>query len=90
MPVSDTLIKILEAYCHVNATNIVLLAEHYKKEDWSYCRPEKFREDLRTVIKTRSISIAEYEEITNEEFDSLNELYQWLTDIWGQVVDEEL
>lgn len=90
MPVSEPLKRILEVYCHVNATNIELLAEHYRKGDWSYCKPELFKEQLRLAIKNRSISIIEYDEITKEEFDSIDELYEWLGEVWCQVVAEPI
>lgn len=90
MPVPEPLNKVLEAYCHVNATNIELLAEHYKLDDWSYSKPELFKEQLRSAIKSRSISIMEYDEITKEEFDSMDELYEWLIEVWNQVVDSPI
>ena len=90
MPVQESLRKILESYCHVNATNIELLAEHYKRDDWSYSKPELFKEQLRSAIQNRSISIMEYDEITKEEFDSIDELYDWLVEVWDQVVGESL
>jgi len=74
----------------VNATNVEALAEHYKNENWSYGKPDIFKEQLRLVIRQRSISIKEYDEITCEEFDSLDELYNWLKEVWKHVVGESL
>ncbi len=90
MPVPEPLKKILESYCHVNATNIELLAEHCKKTDWSYSEPELFKNQLKEVILNRSISVREYDEMTKEEFDSEDELYEWLLEVWNLVVGEPL
>ena len=86
MSVQEPLRNILEAYCHVNAINIELLAKHYRSEDWSYSQPDLFREQLRSAIENRSISIQEYDEITKEEFDSVDELYDWLIEVWNRVI----
>jgi hypothetical protein len=90
MPLPEPLNRIFEVYCESNVLAIKPLAEHYKRPDWSYSKPELFKEQLRTVILNRSISIVEYEELTHAEFDSLDELYEWLTYIWEQVVNEPL
>lgn len=90
MPIPEPLNKILEAYCHVNSTNVELLAEHCKRKDWSYSKPELFKEQLRSVIINRSISVAEYDEVTKEEFDTAEELYEWLTELWDRAIGEPL
>ncbi|WNJ95655.1 hypothetical protein RND59_00595 [Vibrio ruber] len=90
MPIPEPLKKIFESYCHVNATNIELLVEHYKCDNWSYSKPNLFKEQLRAAIENHSISIAEYDEITKEEFDSSEELYEWLIEIWNRVIGEPI
>ena len=90
MSVPTPLDRIFEVYCHVNATNIELLAMHCKTKDWSYSEPKVYEEQLRKVIQNRSISISDYEKITLEEFDSLNELYSWLTELWELTIGKPL
>ncbi|MCL1038701.1 hypothetical protein L2750_16350 [Shewanella submarina] len=90
MPVSKPLDRVLEVYCHVNAINIELLAEHCKKEDWSYASPMEYKDQLRDAISKHSISVAEYDRITQEEFDSEEELYAWLTEVWDKTIGEPL
>lgn len=88
MSVPSPLDKILEAYCHVNATNLEMLAEHCKRSDWSYCQPEQYKQQLKFVIENRTISISEYDAITQEEFDSIEDLYAWLVEVWQYTVGE--
>ena len=90
MPIPEPLGKVLEAYCHVNATNIDMLSEHYSNPDWSYCKPEIFRAQLLSVIRERSILRNEYESLTCEDFDSDDELYEWLVEIWETATGEKL
>lgn len=90
MPIPEPLHKILESYCHVNATNVELLAIHCKRDDWSYCTPDLFKDQLWSVIQRRSCTVAEYNEVTKEEFDSEEELYDWLVEVWNQTVGEPL
>lgn len=90
MTIPEPLHKILEAYCHVNATNIELLAEHCKRTNWSYSTPGLFKAQLKSAIQNRSITVSEYDEVTKEEFDSEEELYDWLVEVWDQVIGEPL
>ncbi len=90
MPIPKPLDRILEAYCHVNATNIELLSVHCKKEDWSYSKPKEFEDQLRQVILERSISRSEYDLITSEEFDTDDQLYEWLTEVWDKTIANPL
>lgn len=41
------------------------------------------KEQLRSAIENHSFSIAEYDEVTKEEFDSTEELYEWLIEVIG-------
>ncbi|MDC7240886.1 MAG: hypothetical protein PQJ50_11045 [Spirochaetales bacterium] len=90
MNISNKLIRIFEAYCHVNASGIELLAEHCKKDNWSYAAPSEYEDLLRDAIKNRRITLKEYDEITKEEFDSEEELYIWLNEIWEKTVGKPL
>lgn len=90
MSIPMPLKNIFEAYCHVNATNIEMLAEHCKREDWSYSKPQVFKDQLREAIVSKSITIPEYDDVTKEEFDSIEELYDWLTEVWDQTIGEPL
>ncbi len=44
------------------------------------------KEQLRSAIENHSISIVEYDEVTKEEFDSTEELYEWLIEVWNQTI----
>ncbi len=90
LSVPKPLDRIFEVYCHVNATNVELLSTHCKKKDWSYAEPEVYEQQLKTVIQTRSISISDYEKITLEEFNSSDELYSWLTELWDLTIGKPL
>ena len=90
MPIPQPLKRIFEVYCHVNATNVETLAEHCKLSNWSYSKPEIFENQLRSVIKNKSITIAEYENITKQEFDSEEEFYDWLIELWHATIVKPL
>ncbi|MGF1767077.1 hypothetical protein L4D06_06790 [Enterovibrio makurazakiensis] len=90
MPISKPLDRIFEVYCHVNATNIELLSDHCKQENWSYATPSEYKDQLWRAISERTISISEYDRITREEFDTEEGLYAWLTEVWNKTIGEPL
>lgn len=90
MPIPKPLDKIFEVYCHANALNIPLLADHCKRSSWSYAKPDLFEKQLRELIISKSATISEYEELTNVEFETTDELYSWLNEIWAETVGKPL
>ncbi len=90
MSIPEPLARIFEVYCHVHATNLGQLADDCKRKDWSYSSPELFERQLRDVLLNRTITISEYDEITCEEFDTLDDLYDWLKTVWDDTIKSPL
>lgn len=81
-PLSD----VLANYCNVNAPSINDLASDLKKS----VQPEMakiFRQQLAFAIKYQSITLEQYEDLKGEDFDSQDELKQWLQTLWNEVFE---
>jgi hypothetical protein len=46
---------------------------------------EEFKSQLREAIDDRLISLEEYEELTEEDFDSQEDLQAWLEEFWAEL-----
>jgi hypothetical protein len=46
---------------------------------------EEFKSQLREAIDDRLISLEDYEELTEEDFDSQEDLQAWLEEFWAEL-----
>jgi hypothetical protein len=83
--INEPLKTILRKYCQVECYDPKLL-----REAINTCRGfpydvELFKTQLREAIDLTLISPAEYEELTGEDFDSQEELQNWLEELWNEI-----
>ena len=86
-PVHPALEDILHRHANVNAFT-ANWSERLKRELFSPNFPDRatlFRRELAAAILHNTITPAEYERITGEDFDTQDELNQWLREIWRSV-----
>lgn len=82
--VDEPLKKILCTYCDANAMEMVdLLPEKIKNYD-----VDLVRNQLRGAILGETLSIEEYESLTNDYYESSEELKNWLKELWGIMFGE--
>ena len=72
--------RILSTYCDVNAMELVSEIPHINSAELAL-----FKQQLANAIATGSISVAEYEALTGDEFENESELTEWLTALWESV-----
>ncbi|WP_218081685.1 hypothetical protein [Anthocerotibacter panamensis] len=89
--VPELLAHILETYCNIN----------YLRDDWSESVkrvlnnptfPEKaiqFRKQLVDAILLRTITPNQYEKLTDEDFDTPEELEERLRELWKDLYGDE-
>lgn len=83
--VDEPLKKILSTYCDANAMELVnLLPEKMKHYDI-----ELVKSQLRSAIKGGTISIEEYERLTNDYYETEDELKEWLIELWEIIFGEQ-
>ncbi len=91
-PSPNYLGSVLRRYCHVGV---------YGDGDWRAAldrelyhpafpdRTRQFKAELAEAILRGTITTAEYETLTGEEFDSQDELSQWLREFWRDLYGDE-
>ena len=78
MPVHDPLREILGTYCHVEALELVeCLPRALRGVDES-----RVRNQLSDAIDNGTITPREYESVTGQEFETVDELRAWLLELW--------
>ena len=85
---SDPLARILETYCNVNAISVDRLKINLK----SSIKPviaKSFKEQFSNAILQSSITPEIYEELTGEDFDTQEDLTNWLRELWSEIFDDE-
>lgn len=80
--IPEPLRSILNTYCHVEwAEQMNSLSTDVNKKDWFY-NVKLFKEQLRDAIYHPNFSLKEYEKITNEDFDTKEDLILRLREVW--------
>lgn len=51
--------------------------------------PERFREELRDVVRNHTVTPREYESLTDEDFASQEALDAWLVEVWNMLYEDE-
>lgn len=52
-------------------------------------RAEQFKHELAEAVLLHTITPAEYERLTNEDFDSQEDLETWLREVWQHLYGDE-
>lgn len=83
--INEPLKTILRKYCQVECYDPKLLRDAIKTGRGFPYDVELFKAQLREAIDLKLISPAEYEELTDEDFDSQEELQSWLEELWIEI-----
>jgi len=87
--IPEPLRNILNDYCHVEwLDEMNELNKDLSSKDWAY-NAGLFKTQLRDSINNLSFSLSDYEEVTNHDFDSEDELVNWLKTIWETAFPDE-
>jgi hypothetical protein len=82
--IEEPLKEILDVYCNVNSVEMVdLLPKNIGKYDVAVVR-----EQLSDAILNSSITPEEYEAITDDCYDTQEELTEWLLELWEKIFGE--
>ncbi|ROQ27378.1 hypothetical protein [Gallaecimonas pentaromativorans] len=85
MSIKEPLKTILRKYCHVECYDPQLIREAIKTGRGFPYDVELFKSQLREAIDKELISPEEYEKLTEEDFDSQEELQIWLEEFWSEL-----
>lgn len=84
-PIQEPLRTVLQKYCHVETYCPQLLKEAINSGNGFPYDVALFKSQLREAIDNQSISPDEYEKITEEDFDSQEDLQAWLEELWSEI-----
>jgi hypothetical protein len=85
MSIKEPLKTILRKYCHVECYDPQLIREVISTAKGFPYDVELFKAQLREAIDNKLISPEEYEELTEEDFDSQEDLQVWLEEFWSEL-----
>ncbi|RXE86805.1 hypothetical protein [Pseudoalteromonas sp. A757] len=84
--IAEPLRSILRDYCHVEAYDPdILRVDIGRGESYPY-DGDLVKSQLREAIDLNLISLTEYEELTDEDFDSVEDLHKWLEEIYLELL----
>lgn len=83
--IKEPLRTILRKYCHVECYDPQLIREAIRTGKGFPYDVELFKVQLREAINNKLISPKEYEELTDEDFYSQEELQVWLEEFWSEL-----
>lgn len=86
--VPETLAHDLKTYCNVNAPLIDDLRKLIRQPKFPK-RSQEFRQQLADAIVQQNITPDQYKALTDEEFDSQEDLINWLRELWVEIFDNE-
>ena len=76
-----TVARLISLHCDANAYDLDGFRDHLKIEKWKQSNPT-FLADFKKIIDDRLMTIKEYEDLTNEDFDTEDELYEHLQEVF--------
>lgn len=82
MRAKEPLITILRKYCHIECYEPQLIREAISTDKGFPYDLELFKAQLREAIDKELISPDLYEALTEEDFDSQEDLQAWLEELW--------
>lgn len=78
----------IHLYCHANDYDLDAFREQLRREKWGQLNPT-FLADFKKVIDERLMTVGEYEDLTNEDFDTEDELYVHLQEVFDHISGED-
>jgi len=85
MSIKEPLKTVLRKYCHVECYDPKLIRDAIISGKGFPYNLEEIKSQLREAIDNRLISLEEYEELTEEDFDSQEDLQAWLEEFWAEL-----
>lgn len=85
MSIKEPLKTVLRKYCHVECYDPKLIRDAIISGKGFQYNVEAFKYQLREAIDNRLVSLEEYEELTEEDFDSQEDLQAWLEEFWAEL-----
>lgn len=85
MSMKEPLKTVLRKYCHVECYDPELIRDAIISGKGFPYNLEEIKSQLREAIDNRLISLEEYEELTEEDFDSQEYLQAWLEEFWAEL-----
>lgn len=85
MSIKEPLKTVLRKYCHVECYDPKLIRDAIIWGKGFPYNVEAFKYQLREAIDNRLVSLEEYEELTEEDFDSQEDLQAWLEEFWAEL-----
>ena len=83
--IKEPLKTVLRKYYHVECYDPQLIREAISTGKGFPYDVSLFKTQLREAIDNRLISPEEYEELTEEDFDSQEDLQAWLEEFWSEL-----
>ena len=83
--VKEPLKTVLRKYCQVECYDPQLLREVIRTGQGFPYDVELLKKQLREAIDMKLITPQVYEELTDEDFDSQEELQRWLEVLWSEI-----
>ncbi|CAM3637402.1 MULTISPECIES: hypothetical protein [Pseudoalteromonas] len=84
--IKEPLRSILRDYCHVEVYDSnILRMDIGHGESYPY-DSDLVKAQLREAIDLNLISLTEYEELTDEDFDSIEDLHEWLEELYSELL----
>ena len=84
-PVPEPLRTILRRYCNVNAMDEDWPASLIQALHSDDARAALFKDQLSHALLGLNITPAQYEELTDEDFDTQADLTEWLRELWTRI-----
>lgn len=75
---------LISLYCNANAFDLDEFRAQLRSDKWRELNPT-FLDDFKKVIDDRLITIKEYEDLTNEDFDTEDELFEHLQEVFDHI-----
>lgn len=85
--VPEPMASLLAAHCNVEALDLIPDLREYLQRPGNTEAP-LFRRQLAHAILNSTIKPREYERLTNQDFDSQQELDTWLRQLWSGLFDD--
>ncbi|CCN72614.1 hypothetical protein VIBNISFn118_630004 [Vibrio nigripulchritudo SFn118] len=79
--IKEPLRTVLRKYCHIECYDAELIKRAVNSGKGFPYEIELFKLQLREAIDQSSICPVEYEQLTDEDFDSVEELNEWLEEL---------
>jgi len=83
--IKEPLKTVLRKFCQVECYDPLLLREVMNTGQGFPYDVDLFKVQLREAIDMKLISPEEYEELTEEDFDSQEDLQVWLEELWSEL-----